>query len=168
MGRVETVGSRQGGPRSLGCLPGKGSWNSGRQKGQGTGKAEGPGRKTRSRETARRTVNTLWEGVNNELRTPLTPPAPEMLFLGERIYAVQGSGGRLPSSSGVSQLCAAPTFPTIFLSLNTFCYIFLPWKIKIFFPDLSWGGMSSEVWSWPLITFLEDPCGVETGHSSSG
>lgn len=33
-------------------------------------------------------MNTLWEGVNDELSSP----PPEMLFWRERIYAVQGAG----------------------------------------------------------------------------
>lgn len=78
-------------------------------------------------------MNALWEGVNNELRTPLAPPL-EMLFWGERIYAVQGQWGRLPASPGVSQLLAALTLPSIFLGRSsTFPYLFLPWK-SLFVP----------------------------------
>lgn len=63
----------------------------------------------------------VWWGVNSELRTPFTPPPrQEMLFWGERIYAVQGQWGRLPASPGVSQLHAASTLPTVSLGPSTF------------------------------------------------
>lgn len=84
----------------------------GRAHGEGGSRTEGPGRETRSRETAARAVNTLREGVKDELRTTPTPP-PEMLFWRERIYAVQGAGGgvcQLPQgSAGPPAACTLPS-----------------------------------------------------------
>lgn len=84
----------------------------GRAHGEGGSRTEGPGRETRSRETAAGAVNTLREGVKDELRTTPTPP-PEMLFWRERIYAVQGAGGgvcQLPQgSAGPPAACTLPS-----------------------------------------------------------
>lgn len=84
----------------------------GRAHSEGGSRTEGPGRETRSRETAARAVNTLREGVKDELRTTPTPP-PEMLFWRERIYAVQGAGGgvcQLPQgSAGPPAACTLPS-----------------------------------------------------------
>jgi hypothetical protein len=78
-------------------------------------------------------VNSRW-GVNSELRTPFTPPPQEMLFWGERIYAVQGQWGRLPASPGVSQLRAASNSPS---HLSWPQYI----PLSLLVPDLRWGEM---------------------------
>lgn len=78
--------------RKGGSLSARGVLDLEEPSGEGGGRAEGPGRETRSRETAQRAVNTMWEGANGELRTPPRfPPSRDAILEGENIYAVQGA-----------------------------------------------------------------------------
>lgn len=91
-----------------------------------------PGRETRSRETAGRVVNALWEGVNDELRTSPTPPQ-EMLFWGREYMQcrarVQG-GRRLPHRSARPPSAPLSQPPSVVLEPSSTS---LPVK-KVLFP----------------------------------
>lgn len=98
--------------------------------GESGGTAEGPGRETRSRETAQRAVNAMWEGASGELRTPPLPLSRDAILEGENICSAgdrvggvcqlpQGSAGppaastpaSLPSPLALELLPASKHFP---------------------------------------------------------